>query len=175
MRAFAILTLAVVTLAAPGRVFAQQDAAKPTVSPQFYRLVFSVEETGDSGKVTNSRSYFTTVQTEERDNSYPDQIRTGNRLPLRTSDKGDLQYIDVGVNIDTNQAHAVDGRLALQVTTEISSVANPSNGQSAPLIRQNTWKAEVIVPIGKPTVIFSSDNVDNKGKMQVELTATRIE
>jgi hypothetical protein len=32
----------------------------------------------------------------------------------------------------------------------------------------------VIVPVGKPTVIFSSDDVASKGQMQLELTASPI-
>jgi hypothetical protein len=33
----------------------------------------------------------------------------------------------------------------------------------------------VLIPIGKPTVVFSSDDLGDKGKLQVELTATRVE
>jgi hypothetical protein len=29
-----------------------------------------------------------------------------------------------------------------------------------------------VLPIGKPSIVFSSDNLENKGKMQVEVTAT---
>jgi hypothetical protein len=44
-----------------------------------------------------------------------------------------------------------------------------------PVIRANRWSANVMVPITKPSIIFSSDNLQDKGKLQVELTATRID
>jgi hypothetical protein len=33
----------------------------------------------------------------------------------------------------------------------------------------------VLISIGKPTVVFSSDDLDSKGKMQVEVTAAKVE
>jgi hypothetical protein len=45
---------------------------------------------------------------------------------------------------------------------------------SEPVIRQSNWNSRVTVPIGKPTIIFSSDNVSDKGKTELELTATPI-
>ncbi len=58
-----------------------------------------------------------------------------------------------------------------------SSVAHQTEvaGVGEPVIRQNVWDSTVLVPIGKPTVVFSSDDLDSKGKMQVEVTATRVE
>jgi hypothetical protein len=43
-----------------------------------------------------------------------------------------------------------------------------------PVVRQNQWQAGVIVPLKKPTVVFSSDDLTTKRQMQVELTATPI-
>jgi hypothetical protein len=37
------------------------------------------------------------------------------------------------------------------------------------------WDSIVLVTIGKPTVVFSSDDLDSKGKMQVEVTAARVD
>ena len=45
---------------------------------------------------------------------------------------------------------------------------------SAPMIRQNRWTSNVVVPLKKPTVIFSSDDLTTKHQMQLELTATPI-
>jgi hypothetical protein len=42
------------------------------------------------------------------------------------------------------------------------------------LLRQNRWRSDVLVPLRKPTVIFSSDDPTSTHKMQVELTATPI-
>jgi hypothetical protein len=43
------------------------------------------------------------------------------------------------------------------------------------VIRQNKWDSSVLIPVGKPTLVFSADDLDSKGKMQVELTATKVE
>jgi hypothetical protein len=43
------------------------------------------------------------------------------------------------------------------------------------VIRQNTWVGPVVIPVGKPTVVFSSDALESKGGMQVSVTATLLE
>jgi hypothetical protein len=43
-----------------------------------------------------------------------------------------------------------------------------------PTIRQNRWQAVVLIPIGQPTVVFTSDALDSKGSMQLVVTATRL-
>jgi type II secretory pathway component GspD/PulD (secretin) len=88
----------------------------------------------------------------------------------------DIQYIDVGVNIGFGEAVEDGEKLRLVVNASVSSLAPALEGSAAgPIIRQNTWTAEVLIPIGKPSVIFSSDNVENKGRTQLELTATRMD
>jgi len=42
----------------------------------------------------------------------------------------------------------------------------------AALLISAEWSSNVIVPIGKPTVIFSSDDVTTKGQMQLELSSS---
>jgi hypothetical protein len=44
-----------------------------------------------------------------------------------------------------------------------------------PVIRQSLWQGSVVIPIGKPTVAFSSDTVDSKGGMQLVVTATPLQ
>ena len=43
------------------------------------------------------------------------------------------------------------------------------------MVRQNKWDSTVLIPIGKATVVYSADDLDSKGKMQVEVTAVRVE
>jgi hypothetical protein len=75
------------------------------------------------------------------------------------------------VNIDCRAAKEIQGDLALNVSAEISTA---TTAQKQPLIRQTKWSSNVILPLGKPTVIFSSDDVASKGQMQLELTATPV-
>ncbi|MDE3062329.1 MAG: hypothetical protein KGJ51_04650, partial [Acidobacteriota bacterium] len=59
---------------------------------------------------------------------------------------------------------------------EISSIADSLDARiQQPIIRQNRWRAPVLVPLGKPTVVFKSDSLDSKGSLQVTVTATPLE
>src|ERR1019366_4674530 len=152
---------------------AQSEGAKSAAEqPKYFHLDFVVKEM-DSGKVINARHYSTTIATGES-TPYNCTIRTGSKVPVPnggTIAAGQFTYIDVGVNIDGRSAKEIEETLALSIAAEISNAAPPSN---PPLIRQTKWSSNVIVPIGKPTVIFSSDDATTKGQMQLELTATAI-
>lgn len=138
---------------------------------RFYKLDFVVKEV-EGAKVLNSRAYSTTVSTDAKSGGC--SIRTGNRVPTPTSaDTKQFTYIDVGVNFDCNAAHEVDNELALRLTAEVSStLQEPPAAQ--PVIRQNRWSSAVIVPLKKPTIVFSSDDATTRRQMQVELTATPL-
>lgn len=156
------LTCILFTLAA-GTCFAQNDTSRPV---KYFNLDFVVKEL-DGGKTTNARSYSMTVSTENGTSV----IRTGDKVPTQTSE-GQYTYIDVGVNIDCRGVHAdIDGQLAMSVSAEISSAVTSTNH---PLIRQNKWSSNVMLPLRKPTVVFSADGVTGKGQMQLEMTATPI-
>lgn len=154
-----------------------QDQPKPP--GHFYHLTLTLEELSDSGQVQNSRVFVETIQTNY---DHPQQIRTGTRVPFITgSDKGStqFQYVDIGVNFDVRQVKEVDDKLGFDLAAEVSSIAPPTSKEpnelsSEPVIRQNKWDSAVVIPIGKPTVVFSADDLQGKGKMQVELTATRL-
>ncbi len=147
------------------------EARTQTADVHYYRLEFVLKELGDDGRVVNSRTYHTDVSTEREFSS----LRTGTKIPIRTNDK-DIQYLDVGVDIDCGMVRETSQGLALHITAKISSLANPSGSSEAsvPIVRQNTWSSMTLLPIGKPTVVFSSDNLENKGRMQVEVTATPL-
>ncbi len=147
------------------------SATETGADVRYYHLDFVLKELDESGHVVNSRSYHTGISTDGKFSS----VRTGTKIPVRTNDK-DVQYLDVGVNIDCGFARETPQGLALQITAEISSLPNPVGGgeTATPLVRQNKWQSMTLLPIGKPTVVFSSDNLENKGRMQVEVTATRL-
>ncbi len=170
-----------------GKVLAQesakpQEAVKTPEPPaHFYHLEFVVQETGADGKPTNSRTYSGTVSTSRTDRGF--STRTGSRVPIATGafGQGDskntqFQYIDVGVNIDARDARDEGDKLALSLTADVSSLAGTQNisGVSEPVVRQNKWQASVLLPIGKPTVVFTSDVLDSKGGMQLVVTVTPV-
>ena len=164
-----------------------QEAAKaPDSQTRFYHLEFLVQELGADGKPRNSRSYTTVVSTDVHDRET--SIRTNSRIPIATGTYStgngpqapvntQFQYQDVGVNIDVRKTHEVGRQLSLDLNAEVSSVAAASDiaGTHEPVIRQNKWQASVLIPIGKPTVVFISDSLDSKGSMQVVVNATPLQ
>jgi len=181
----AVSTLSLLPVATP----AQNPAEAAPASPQhFYRVHFAVAELDGGGKVTNTRSYEETIATTGSGHVVGDQqIKTGSRVPIATGSYGangtpnpantQFQYIDLGVDLDVRDTTEHGEMLGFRLKAEISSVARQTEvaGVGEPVIRQNVWDSTVLVPIGKPTVVFSSDDLDSKGKMQVEVTATKVE
>ncbi len=164
---------------------AEETAKSPEAPAHFYHLDFVVQEMGSDGKPTNSRSYAATVSTGPHDRGT--SIRTNSRVPFPTgpSTAGSngqaqvntqFQYVDVGVNIDARSAREIGRLLSIDLVADVSSIGSPvDTGIHAAVTRQNKWQATVLIPVGKPTVVFSSDTLDNKGSMQVVATATPLE
>jgi len=152
-----------------------KGAAVPNAETKYFHLDFVIKDL-EGGKTVNARNYSMTVSTSKDRTS----IRSGNKLPVlagprsaNSSSDAAYTYVDVGTNIDCWNAEEVQGELALMVTAAVSIAADGPDG-SAPVIRQVKWNSPVIVPIRKPTVIFSSDDPSSKRQMELELTAVPI-
>ena len=171
-------------------LFAQEsgtapDAVKAPPAPaHFYHLDFVVQELGADGKPTNSRTYTAIVSTDARDHGT--SIRTGSRIPVPTGSSAsasneavlstNFQYVDVGVNIDARNARELGRQLSLDLVADVSSIAPTDDGRIRhPVIRQNKWQSSVLIPIGKASVIFTSDSLDSKSSMQVIATVTAMQ
>jgi hypothetical protein len=149
----------------------------------YYQLEFVVQELNADGKPVNGRTYTGIASTNRKDLNI--SIRTGSRIPISTGassassgSQSQIQYVDVGVNIDLRDAvHEVGNAVAFTLVAEVSSLAsNPGPlGPANPVIRQNRWQASVLIPVGKPTVVFNSDDLDTKGSMQVTVKATPLQ
>ncbi len=156
-----ILALAIVA----GTCFGQN--AGPA---KFYKLDFVVKEV-EGAKVLNARTYSVVVSTERGAESC--STRTGSKVPYSTGREN--TYLDVGVGIDCRSVKEAPGGLNLRVDADVSSAVQESTTTAnLPFVRQNKWASNVIVPLKKTTVIFSSDDLTSKHQMQVELTATPI-
>lgn len=159
--------LSFATALAAGLLLAQGDKpVAPAAEPEYFRLDFVVKEVQD-GKTVNSRSYSTVTMVGGRDRS---SIRAGTKMPVQTG------YVDVGVNIDCFSVQRVQNRLAILVSAELSTVTSSQDKAApiAPPVRQNKWTSPVIFPIGKPTVLFSSDDLASNRTLQLEVTATPV-
>jgi hypothetical protein len=154
------------------------QSAAPVAIHHFYRLDFAIEEIGANGKTINSRSYSTTVGT---DTPWMMSIRTGSKVPIATgfysNGKDSMhQYQDLGVNFDVRDVREVGRQLSLNLTAEITGLAESSEAATnQPIIRQNRWQGLCLIPIGKATVVFSADSLDSKGRTRVLVTATPLQ
>jgi hypothetical protein len=185
-----ICCLLILTLSSRHKTFAQdaprvEESAKAPEPPvHFYHLDFVVQELGSDGKPNNSRSYAATVSTGPHDRGT--SIRTNSRVPFptgpTTGSNGEalvntqFQYVDVGVNIDARNAREVGRLLSIDLVADVNGMGTSvDTGIHAAVTRQNKWQATVLIPIGKSTVVFSSDTLDNKSSMQVVATATLLQ
>jgi hypothetical protein len=176
----AVLVFAAISVcAAQDQPKKQESAAKESAQAakeqtrSAYRLDFKIYEL-EGGKRTNERAYTSTATVW---GSWTN-LRTGTRVPVVTAaDKS--QYIDVGVRLECRLSEQT-GRLFANVRMEISSFAMPEQGSDAhgsgmPVLRNANGEIETQITAGKPQIVFSVDDVNSKKKMQVELTATKVE
>ncbi len=159
------------------------SAAQNTFEHNYYHLVFVVKEI-EAGKVINSRNYFMSIGTVENsyNGSLARSLRTGTKVPVG-AEPGKISYVDIGVNIDCRNVVDLGDRMAMDLSAEISSLQKEAEDRNkpqivgegpTPLIQQNKWNSQVVVLLGKPTVVFSSDEVTSKRTIELELTATEI-
>lgn len=179
MKRVGMFLTAIALAICPVFLSAQQSAPNSNAAPveHHFKLNLVVEQTNDAGKVVNTRSFVTTVATTDR---WTQSIRTGEKVPVATGGGDQWTYLDIGVDFDMNNPKTTGNDLSFRLAANVSSIADsaqPADGavSNRPVVRQDKWDAVVVVPIGKPTVVFSADDLRDKGKMQVEVTATRID
>jgi len=145
--------------------------AEDATPPKFYKLEFVVKEV-EGAKILNARTYSVMVSTQDAPH-FTYSVRAAGKVPYSTGKE--YQYLEVGVNIDCMGVREVQNGLSLEVHADISSIVPESTTNAdRPVLRQNKWSSMVLVPIKRPTVIFSSDDLTGKGQMQLELTAAPI-
>jgi hypothetical protein len=165
---FLILSLATLVFAGPG--MAQTPETKP--EPKFYKLDIVLKEL-EAGKVLTSRAYVILLTSS----GYSASVRTGDKVAVSTGGPQNTQftYIDVGVNIDCRALSATATELGLSVTADVSSMGESKNGTQPPTVTQTRWNAQAVVPLRKPTMIFSADGASSKRQTQPEITATPLQ
>jgi hypothetical protein len=157
---------------------AQESAKSPEPPAHFYHLDLLLQQVGPDGKPTNSRTFAIIISTDRRDASTNTEIRTGARVPIQTGGTNtQYQYQDVGINFDARNAREAGGKLTFYLAADVSSVAAPKDPAVAapPVMEQNKWQGNVLVPIGKATTVFSSDDIQSKGGMQLVVTAALLQ
>lgn len=139
-----------------------------------YRLDFVIREM-DDGKVVNSRNYSMIMTSTDERGRTMGEVRAGSRIPVNVGDKG-IQYVDVGVNINSRLYVLDSGALLLDSSIEVSSLATPEGaGQGAnPIIRQFRSNTTGEMTVGKASQISLLDDPVSKRRFQIEVTATKL-
>jgi len=152
-----------------------QETRPPQMPTSTYKLDYVFSELQD-GKRINARSYSALVRLMDKGS-----IRLGNRVPILVANSKDggnqIQYLDIGVNIDCRVEQEVEGGVMLFTNVETSSLAPEQPGENRtgdPVIRQVRYQTDNVVPLGKGTLLGSADEVDGTRRLQIEVTATKV-
>lgn len=164
----------------------QESAAKKQEAPaaaavqndaRFFRLDFIVREL-DGKRTVSARNYSTTIAAYNDPNrGRGASIRTGNRVPIPTASKEpQFTYSDIGVNIDCSEVQIAGLELSMLLTAEISSLSDASAGSQStpPILRSTRWRAGTLVAVGKPTIVFTTEDEHTSHVLQLEVTATPL-
>ena len=187
-------------LALTGTLLAQQPAEDATDQPakdqpqknevlagregnteNFFKLAFVMYEL-DDGKRTNQRDYMMIGRTD----NHPSSIKVATKVPITTLEKGDEKqytYTDVGLRINCSMKEQVDRRLQLHCDIEISSFIRPEQianatgnaGLAAPFLRTTRTDSWELLTLGKPAILTTVDDINSTKRMQVEVTATKLD
>ena len=170
----------------PAKDTADQSAKKEVLAGgdgltgNFFKLVLVIYEL-DDGKRTNQRDYMMIGRTE----NLPSSIRVATRVPITTEEKGKdkaYTYIDAGLNIRCSMKEQVDRRLQFHCDIEMSSFVRPeqiaSSGNNiplAPVLRTTRTESWALLTLGKPAILNTVDDINSNKRMQIEVTATKID
>lgn len=155
-------------------ISAEQELGKD----QSFRLAFMVREMDEKGKVLNSREYVAMSAAIPHHGDPVTTIRTGTKMPIPIGPgSSQVTYVDLGINFDVNTFQVLSAtRVVMNIRAELSSVDPPSDQtKGQPVIRQNKWSGNEQMVLGERQVIFSSDDLTSKNKLQIELTVTRVD
>ena len=183
-----VLALACTLLAQqPGKDTADQPAkdqpAKKEVlagregnTENFFKLAFVMYELDDA-KRTNQRDYMLVGRTDNQ----PSSIRVSTRVPVYTEEKK-MTYVDAGLTIRCSLKEQVDRRVQLHCDLEISSFVRPEQiagsgnaGPAAPVLRTTRMDSWALLTLGKPAILNTVDDINSAKRMQVEVTATKLD
>ncbi len=137
-----------------------------------YKVEFSVYEV-QNGKRLNVRKYMTLA-----DQGAWGRIRVGSQVPFVVGGvgSGGYQYKDIGMNIDC-RPFADENGVSLDFTVEMSSVLKPEESHQSsehPVFRTDRSSLVAVVPLGKPTVTSTMDDVSSDRRYEIEVTATKV-
>ena len=136
-----------------------------------YRLQINVNEV-EAGKVVNSRSFQMVI--EDNGNG---TVRVTREIPVQLGSSG-FQYKTVGLTLSCRiregKDHlAVTGRFSLNDVVAGDSTSG-STSPLQPVIRGYDSDLSTALKSGVPTVIAVMDSMTGKGRLELEMTATKL-
>jgi hypothetical protein len=152
-------------------VLAQKILADIDRPQKTYRLTYTISD-GENG---HAPQRFVVVVAQGNKT----MLKQGTRVPIVTGTNGsgsdqktEVQYMDVGTNLDASLEGNGDG-LRLRTKIEQSSVAEEKSsvGIQDPVLHQSVLEDESAVVLGKPMVLGSIDIPANGKRMEVSVVA----
>lgn len=141
-----------------------------------YKLAFSIYELQD-GKKINQRDYSLWAEADDRAGN---KLKIGTRVPIDIGE-GKMTYADVGFDMECSVAETVNNKVAVRLDMTVTNFAipeqntDPRTAGNRPVLRGVTERVRAVVTPGKPQIITSMDDVNSTKRMQVELTATKVD
>ena len=143
-----------------------------------YRLTYSISET-ESGKSTGKQHYSLIAVSGGKAN-----FKLGNRVPIVTGTveaagaghNSQVQYVDVGLNIEASLEGYLDG-LRLRTKVEESSLAEDKSslGGQDPVFHQAVLEDTSPLAQGKPLVLGSLDIPGSSRRLEIEVVSELVQ
>jgi hypothetical protein len=196
-----IFTKVILIVALASSLFGQQPPAKDTAdqpakdqpakkevlagregnTENFFKLAFMMYELDDAKRI-NQRDYMMIGRTDNQ----PSSIRVATKVPIYTEVKGNdkqYTYIDVGLRVNCSLKEQLDRRVQLHCDIEISSFLRPEQivgatghaGPEAPVLRTTRTESWALLTLGKPSILTTVDDINSAKRMQIEVTATKLD
>ena len=155
------------------KILSDIDRTKKT-----YRLTYTITET-DGGNPVQTQHFAFLVASGERST-----FKQGSRVPVVTGDINDktaspnsqVQYVDVGLNVEASLGSYSDG-LKLQTKIEESNVADEKSGVGTqdPILRQTLLETTAALRPDKPLIVGSLDIPGSSRRRQVEVVSELVQ
>ncbi len=157
---------------------AQKIVADLDRARKIYRLTYTITDV-DGGKDAGARTFSLVAASGERT-----LFKQGSRVPIVTGSydtanagpETQVQYQDIGMNIEATVVASVDG-LMLRTKVEQSSLSEEKSVTSPqdPVFHQSVIEGVTALAPGKPVVLGSLDVPGTTRKQQIEVAAERVE
>ena len=155
------------------KILSDIDRTKKT-----YRLTYTITET-DSGKPVQTQHFAFLVASGEKST-----FRQGSRVPVVTGEFNDktvspntqVQYVDVGLNVEATLGSYSDG-LKLETKIEQSTVADEKSGVGTqdPILHQTLLETTAALHPDKPLIVGSLDVPGSTRRRQVEVVSELVQ